>query len=160
SLGSGENDMANRDIVAIGTSAGGVDALLFLAKNFSAHFPAAVLVTIHLPSHFCSSLDEILTGAGPLRASFARDGDATRKGCIYIAPPGRHLLLFGDRLALGTGPRENNACPAIDPMLRSAALCCAARSIGVVLTGTLGDGASGLWALRQCGGLSVVQDPS
>jgi two-component system chemotaxis response regulator CheB len=60
---------------------------------------------------------------------------------------------------LGEGPRENNARPAIDPMLRSAAICCGARSIGVVLTGTLGDGASGLWALRRCGGLTVVQDP-
>lgn len=69
------------------------------------------------------------------------------------------MLLDGDHLRLGSGPRENNARPAIDPMLRSAAVCCGSRSIGVVLTGTLGDGASGLWALQQCGGTTVVQDP-
>lgn len=151
--------MANRDIVAIGTSAGGVEALIYLAQRFRQDFPAAVLVTIHLSSQFRSTLDEILTRAGPVPACFAADGMQLRKGCIYIAPPDRHLLIEGDRLQLGVGPRENNARPAIDPMLRSAALCCCGRSIGVVLTGTLGDGASGLWTIGQCGGITVVQDP-
>lgn len=152
--------MANRDVVAVGTSAGGVEALLFLAKSFRPDFPASVLVTIHLPSHWPSSLGEILSAAGPLPAAFATDGERLRKGRIYIAPPDRHLIVDGDRLSLGFGPRENNARPAIDPMLRSAAVCCGFRSVGVVLTGTLGDGASGLWALQQCGGTTVVQDPS
>ena len=151
--------MANRDIVAIGTSAGGVEALLYLAKHFPADLPATVLVTIHLPSQFRSSLDELLSRAGPLPASFAADGMPLRKGQIYVAPPDRHLLIEQDRVRLGIGPRENNARPAIDPMLRSTAVCCCGRSIGVVLTGTLGDGASGLWAIGQCGGMTVVQDP-
>lgn len=151
--------MANRDVVAVGTSAGGIEALLFLAKNLRPDFPAAILVTIHLPSHARSELDLVLSRSGPLPASFAVDGERLKKGRIYIAPPDRHLLLDGDRLALGCGPRENNARPAIDPMLRSQAVCCGSRSIGVVLTGTLGDGASGLWSLRQCGGRTVVQDP-
>jgi two-component system chemotaxis response regulator CheB len=151
--------MTNRDTVVVGTSAGGVEALLFLAKHLRRDFPAAVLVTIHLPSHARSELDVVLSRAGPLPASFAIEGERPKKGHIYIAPPDRHLLLEADRLALGCGPRENNARPAIDPMLRSAAVCCGFRSVGVVLTGTLGDGASGLWALDQCGGLTVVQDP-
>jgi two-component system chemotaxis response regulator CheB len=151
--------MANRDVVAIGTSAGGVDALLYLVKHLSRTFPASVLITIHLPNHTRSALDEILSQAGPLSAQFARDGDILQKGRIYIAPPDRHVLLDDHRLSLGTGPRENNSRPAIDAMLRSVAVCCGARAIGVVLTGTLGDGASGLWAVRKCGGLSVVQDP-
>jgi two-component system, chemotaxis family, protein-glutamate methylesterase/glutaminase len=151
--------MANRDVLAIGTSAGGVEALIFLAKRFPRDFPAAVLVTIHLPSHVRSALDDVLSAAGSLHAQFARDGDTVRKGSIYIAPPDRHLLLDGERLSLGEGPRENNARPAIDPMLRSSALCCGGRAIGVVLTGTLGDGASGLWAIRHGGGIAVVQDP-
>jgi two-component system, chemotaxis family, protein-glutamate methylesterase/glutaminase len=151
--------MPNRDIVAIGTSAGGVEALMYLARRFPPDFPAALLVTIHLPKQFRSSLDELLTGAGPLKAAFASDGAPLRKGQIYIAPPDRHLLVEHDRVQLGVGPRENNARPAIDPMLRSVALCCCGRSIGVVLTGTLGDGASGLWAVDQCGGITVVQDP-
>jgi two-component system, chemotaxis family, protein-glutamate methylesterase/glutaminase len=151
--------MSNRDILTIGTSAGGVEALVFLAKRFQPDFPASVLVTIHLPSDFRSSLDEILSRSGPLAAAFATDHEALRKGRIYIAPPGRHLLVDGDQLLLGVGPRENNARPAIDPMLRSAAVCCGHRSIGVVLTGTLSDGASGLWTLSLCGGMTVVQDP-
>jgi two-component system chemotaxis response regulator CheB len=151
--------MANHDVLAIGTSAGGVEALLSLAKRLPPDFPAAVLVTLHLSSNFDSSLDGILTRAGPLPASFARQGDSMTKGRIFIAPPGRHLLIDGDTLSLGVGPRENNVRPAIDPMLRSAAVCCAHRAIGVVLTGTLGDGASGLWAMNQCGGVTVIQDP-
>lgn len=151
--------MGNRDLIAIGTSAGGVEALIRLARKFEPDMPACVLVTIHLSSQFRSSLDEILTRAGPLPAHFASDGQAYRKGHIYIAPPDRHLLLDGERLVLGSGPRENSSRPAIDPMLRSVAACCGARSIGVVMTGTLGDGASGLRAVQHCGGLTVVQDP-
>jgi two-component system chemotaxis response regulator CheB len=146
--------------VAIGTSAGGVQALMLLARRFPPDFPAAILVTLHLPSDARSSLDELLSRAGPLPAVFAAEGDALKKAHIYIAPPKRHLLVDGDHLSLGLGPRENNARPAIDPMLRSTAACCGPRTIGVVLTGTLGDGASGLWAVGQCGGITVVQDPS
>ncbi|AMN42288.1 chemotaxis protein CheB [Rhodoplanes sp. Z2-YC6860] len=151
--------MTNRDILAIGTSAGGVEALTFLARHMPADFPAAILVTIHLPSNSQSVLDEILTRCGPLPASFVKNGDRLRKGHFHLAPPDRHLLVEGEAMLLGSGPRESNSRPAIDPMLRSAALCCAPRTVGVVLTGTMSDGASGLWALHQSGGVSVVQDP-
>jgi two-component system chemotaxis response regulator CheB len=136
-----------------------VEALTQLAGGFPADLPASVLITLHLSNQVRSSLDELLSFAGPLQASFARDGERLRKGHIYVAPPDRHLLVEGDQIALGTGPRENNSRPAIDPMLRSIALCCCHRAIGVVLTGTLGDGASGLWVVNQCGGRTVVQDP-
>jgi two-component system, chemotaxis family, protein-glutamate methylesterase/glutaminase len=151
--------MPNRDVVAIGTSAGGVEALRFLAREFPADFPAAVLVVIHLSPHFHSSLDAILTQDGPLPACFASDGMPLERGRIYIGPPDAHLLADGDRLSLGLGPRENNARPAIDPLFRSLALCCGPRAIGAVLTGTLGDGASGLHSLHEYGGITVVQDP-
>src|SRR5262245_12178232 len=108
--------MANRDIVAIGTSAGGVEALTYLAQRLRPEFPATVLITIHLSSHFRSALDDLLSRAGPLAASFASDGVPLRKGRIYIAPPDRHLLIEEDRMWLGAGPRENNTRPAIDPM--------------------------------------------
>jgi two-component system chemotaxis response regulator CheB len=151
--------MANRDIVAIGTSAGGVQALLYLSMHLPADFPACILVTIHLPSDFRSSLDEILARAGSLPASFAQNGDRPKERHIYIAPPGHHMLMEDSRIILGQGPLENNVRPAIDPMLRSVAVCCGSRSVGVVLTGTLGDGASGLRAITRCGGIAVVQDP-
>jgi two-component system, chemotaxis family, protein-glutamate methylesterase/glutaminase len=152
--------MANRDILAIGASAGGVEALSFLAQNFPRDFPAAVLVTVHLSSEGGSVLDEILGRSGPLPAVFATDNDRLRKARIYVAPANRHLIVEDDRLVLGHGSRENNARPAIDAMMRSAAACCGPRTVGVVLTGTLSDGASGLWAIDQCGGITVVQDPA
>lgn len=152
--------MATRDILAIGTSAGGFEALRFLAGEFSRDFPASVLVVIHLPSQFRSTLDAILTQVGPLPATFAVDGEKFERSRIYIAPPENHLLVESEQLRLGLGPRENNARPALDPLFRSAALCCGPRAVGAVLTGTLGDGAAGLSALKQSGGITVVQDPS
>jgi len=151
--------MANRDIVAIGASAGGVEALRVLVGKLPRDLPACVLIVIHLSTQFRSSLDTILSEAGPLPATFARDGDNLKNGHVFIAPAGFHLLVDDDRLWLGTGQRENNARPAIDPLFRSVAVCCGARAIAVVLTGTLGDGASGLQALQQCGAITVVQDP-
>src|SRR5262249_51573714 len=101
--------MANRDILAIGTSAGGVDALRILAKNLQSDLPASVLLTIHLPSHARSALDDVLSSAGALPAQFAQDGEKLRKSRIYIAPPDRHLIVDGDRLSLGEGARKRAA---------------------------------------------------
>lgn len=151
--------MANRDILAIGTSAGGFEALRFLAGRFPADLPATVLVVIHLPSQSRSILDQLLTDIGPLPASFAEDEEVFERGRIYIARPGRHLIVDSDRLRLGVGPRENNTRPAIDPTFRSLAVCCGSRTVGVVLTGMLGDGSAGLQVLQTCGGITVVQDP-
>ncbi len=152
--------MSHHDIVAIGASAGGIDALFFLAGSLPQDFPASILVTLHLPEGHRSELDKLLSRVGPMRAAFAADGEEIAPGRIYLAPPERHLLLFGRRLTLGVGPRENHARPAIDPMFRSVAICCGPRAIGVVLTGDMQDGASGLWALRGCGGIAVAQDPA
>lgn len=151
--------MDHHDIVAIGASAGGVEALLHLSRHLPRDFSAAVLVTLHLPRTARSELDLLLSRTGKLPAIFAKSGEKATAGRIYIAPPDHHLLLEGGELRLGNGPLENNTRPAIDPMFRSVALCCGERGIGVVLTGNLGDGASGLWALKTCGGQTVVQDP-
>ena len=144
--------MANRDVLAIGASAGGVQALQFLAKKFHGGFPASVLVVLHLPSQFDSHFDTILTHCGPLPASFAQDGERPQKGRIYVGPPDRHLLLEEGVLRLGLGPPENRVRPSIDPLFRSVGLCCGERAIGVVLSGTQNDGSSGLLALKKCGG--------
>src|SRR3954465_12023439 len=95
--------MANRDILAIGTSAGGFEALRFLAGEFSRDFPASVLVVIHLSSQFRSALDAILTQAGRLPASFVEDGERLERSRIYIAPPERHLLVESEQLRLDGG---------------------------------------------------------
>src|SRR5437763_28800 len=146
--------MSNRDVLAIGASAGGVHALQSLASRFSPEFPAVVLVVIHLSGEFETHLDAILTRCGPLQASFAKDGETPAKGRIYIASPNRHLLLDNHKISLGRGPRENRVRPSIDPMFRSVGLCCGGRSIGVVLSGTQSDGSAGLQALKKCGGVT------
>src|SRR5690242_12202589 len=132
--------MTNRDIVAIGASAGGLEALVYLAGKLPREFPAAVLITIHLPRDHDSTLDEVLSRAGPLPARFASDKDRLNKGRIIVAPANSHLIVEGNHVLLGQGAPENNTRPAIDPMMRSTAACCGPRSVGVVLTGTLSDG--------------------
>lgn len=82
-----------------------------------------------------------------------------QRGQIIIARPGFHLLAHGGHVRLGTGPKENRTRPAIDPLFRSVAATYGSRAVGVVLSGWLNDGTSGLYAIKQCGGLSVVQAP-
>jgi two-component system chemotaxis response regulator CheB len=89
----------------------------------------------------------------------AKEGQRLERGRIYVAPPNRHLLVGHDHLHVRRRPRENRSRPAIDPLFRSAAVCCSARVIGVVLSGLLNDGTSGLHAIQRCRGLTVVQHP-
>ena len=153
--------MAHHDIVAIGASAGGVEALTRLVRDLPAGLPASLFVVCHFPTNHRSVLPEILSGAGPLLATHAIDGETFHPGHIYVAPPDFHLLLAGDqRMQLQRGPRENHHRPAVDPLFRSAARIYGPRVIGVVLTGFLNDGAAGLLAIRSAGGIAVVQDPA
>src|SRR5262249_53290920 len=120
--GLGGHVARNHDILVIGASAGGVHALQQLASGLPRGLPAALMVAMHLPGDFRSERRERIDKAGPLAADFARDYQTIEHGRIYIAPPDRHLLIYGDTLRLGQGPRENHARPAIDPMFRSAAV--------------------------------------
>jgi two-component system chemotaxis response regulator CheB len=149
-----------RDVIVVGTSAGGVEALQTLVAGLPSDLAAAVLVVMHLPAHTQSRLDEILARAGPLPARFAEDGERIGLGCVYLASPGRHLMLDGDTLRLTCGPKENRSRPAIDVLFRSAAYSYGSRVIGTVLTGMLDDGTAGLWAIKQRGGIAIVQSPS
>ena len=149
---------ARRDLVVIGASAGAVPVLLELATQLPAGFPAAVLVVLHVGAHH-SVLPELLKGCGALHARHAVDGQALQPGTIEVAPPDLHLLVEGSRIRLQYGPKENHARPAIDPLFRSAALARGPRVIGVLLSGRLDDGTAGLRAIKQCGGLALVQDP-
>jgi len=149
----------NRDVIVIGGSAGGVEAVTRLARGLPADLPAAVLVAIHRGPDGAGLLAEILDAAGPLPAAMAEEGQPLERGRIYVAPPDRHLLVGHDHVHVRRGPRENRARPAIDPLFRSAAANCSSRVIGVVLSGMQNDGSSGLLAIKRCGGLAVVQDP-
>jgi len=151
--------MANRDIIVIGASMGGVEALTKLAKQLPAGLPAALFIVQHISPDATSMLPDILNRAGPLPAKAAEDGETIRHGRIYVAPPNRHLLVKHDHVRLSSGPHENRTRPAIDPLFRSAAIAYGARVVGVVLTGLLDDGTAGLLAIKRCGGLAVVQSP-
>ena len=131
--------MAQRDIVTIGGSAGGVEALRTIAGSLPETLPAAVFVVIHLPPSASSTLPDILGRAGPLRAQHAEDGQSIECGRIYVAPPDVHLTLEDRRVHVARGPRQNRHRPAIDPLFRSAAACFGPRVLGVVLTGMLED---------------------
>lgn len=148
------------DIIVIGGSAGGVEALMQICAGLPADLPAAVFIVEHLSPSSKSVLPDLLTRAGPLRAQHPVDGEAIRPGQVYVAPPDQHLLLHEGSIMLRHGPQENRTRPAIDPLFRSAAVAYGPRVIGVVLTGLLDDGAAGLVAIKRCGGLCVVQDPA
>ena len=152
--------MAGHQIVVIGASAGGVEALSLLVKQLPSDLDAAVFVAVHFPANSISMLPMILNRADGLKAAHVRGGEQPQPGHIYIAPPNYHLLIHPDRLELSRGPRENGHRPAIDPMFRSAAKAHGPTVVGVVLTGMLDDGTAGLKCIKAEGGVALVQDPA
>ncbi len=152
--------MAEHDIIVVGASAGGVEALTQLVAAFPENLPAAVFIVLHIPAEGTSVLPRILNRAGPLHAVHPVDGQAVQKGHIYVAPADQHMLLKPGYIHLTHGPRENGHRPAVDPLFRSAARAYGPRVIGVVLSGALDDGTAGLVAIHLRGGMCVVQDPN
>jgi two-component system, chemotaxis family, protein-glutamate methylesterase/glutaminase len=148
-----------RDIIVVGASAGGVEALTQLVRRLPADLPASIFVVLHLPAHSPSLLPQILSRSGALPASHPADGEPIQVGRIYIAPPDFHLLVESGRVRLTRGPRENGHRPAMDPLFRTAARSFGPRVVGVVLSGTLDDGTAGLAAIKLQCGVAVVQDP-
>ncbi len=151
--------LSGHDIITIGTSSGGVEALSRLVAGLPAGLPAAVFVVLHLPEGAPSVLPRILNRAGPLETVHPQDGDKIENGRIHVAPPGFHLLVEKGRVRLSRGPKENRHRPAVDPLFRTAALAYGTRVVGLVLTGARDDGSAGLLAIKRRGGIAVVQDP-
>ena len=151
--------MAKRDIVVIGASAGGVEALSALVSLFPPGLPAAVFVVQHIRPTLPSLLPLVLRRHSALSVKHAEDGERFHPGVIYIAPPDRHLLIQGDTLSVARGPKENLHRPSIDALFRSAAYSHGPRVISVILTGNLDDGSAGNWAVKRFGGMTIVQDP-
>ena len=151
--------MPGRDIVVVGTSAGGVEALRALVGGLPQDFPGSIFIVMHTAPDSPGVLAEILDRSGPLPAAHATNREHIRPGHIYVAPPDVHMLLEPGLVRLTHGPKENRFRPAIDPLFRSAAQVFGPRVVGVILTGGLDDGVSGLWAIKRLGGVAVVQDP-
>jgi len=152
--------MHNRDIVVIGGSSGAAAPLRHILGDLRPDLPAAIFVVLHVPAQGTGLLATVASAASTLPVRQAENGMAIEPGHIYLAPPDHHLLLLPGRMMLGRGPRENMARPAIDPLFRSAALHYGPRTIGVILSGLLSDGADGLSAIKRCGGVALVQEPA
>jgi len=151
--------MAGHDIVVIGGSAGGVEALKRICEGLPSDFPAAVFVVVHISANSRSIMPDLLSRAGKLPARHPRDDEPINRGVIYVAPPDMHMLLRPGHVILRRGPQENRTRPAIDPLFRSAAVAYGSRVIGVLLSGLLDDGCAGLIAIKSCGGVCIVQEP-
>jgi two-component system chemotaxis response regulator CheB len=151
--------LPGRDIIVIGASAGGVQALLELVRGLPADMPAAVFVVVHTSPASPGVLPQILQRAGTLTASQATDGLPVRHGHIYVAPPDHHLLVLDGHVKIARGPKENGFRPAADPLFRTAARTCGARTVGIVLSGGLDDGTEGLAMIKRSGGVAIAQDP-
>lgn len=149
-----------RNLVVIGTSAGGIDALRSLVGGLPGDFPASLCVVLHSAPNSPGILDGILRRAGRLESHCVKAREAMRPGVIYVPRPDHHLVVEPSIVRSTRGPRENRFRPAIDPLFRSAAQTYGPRVVGVILTGGLDDGTAGLWAVKQLGGVAIVQDPA
>jgi two-component system chemotaxis response regulator CheB len=152
--------MPGHDIIVIGASSGGVEVLTSLARGLPQDLAAAIFVVLHVRPDAPSLLPAILNRAGTLPAAHAVDGEPIRTGRIYVAPPGMQVYLQRNRVSVERGPRENMHRPAIDPLFRTAAHHHGSRVIGVIASGALDDGTAGLQAVKEAGGIAVVQDPA
>ena len=146
-------------IIAIGCSHGGVEALIKLVRKFDPMWRASILVTNHIGRR-PSSLPEVLQRHSKIPVSHARHDISMGPNHVYIAPPDYHLCTSGDRLVLNRGPTENWTRPAIDPMFRSVAVSHGRGVIGILLTGRLDDGVSGLVEIQRRDGQTIVQSPA
>jgi two-component system chemotaxis response regulator CheB len=156
---SADEEIRGHDIIAVGASAGGVEALRTIVADLPGDLPAAIFVVLHIPAIAYSVLPAILERVGELPAVHAEDGAEIEHGHIYVAPPDHHLLIQPSFMRVSRGPKENGYRPAIDPMFRTAALTYGSRVVGVILSGVLDDGTAGLAAVKSHGGRALVQDP-
>lgn len=153
-------DSSPKFIVVAGTSAGGLPALKQLVGSLSIDTDVAYIIVMHLSSNPVSNvLHEGIQKQTKLTVRIAEDGMPIEKNHVYIAPHNTHLIVKKGLLKLGYGPRENRWRPSIDALFRSAAVAYNAHTIGIVLTGLLNDGVSGLKAIQRCGGTTMIQDP-
>jgi two-component system, chemotaxis family, protein-glutamate methylesterase/glutaminase len=154
-----EEVLHGHDIIVVGASAGGVEALVTLVRALPPHLPAALFVVLHLSGRCPSRLPHILSRSGQLEALHPTDGAPIAHGSIDVAPPNRHLLVECGQVRVVDSPKQNHHRPAIDPLFRSAALAYGSRVVGVILSGALYDGTVGLLCVKQGGGVAIVQDP-
>jgi two-component system chemotaxis response regulator CheB len=154
--------VSRTDVVVIGVSTGGPNALQEIIPKLSADFPVPVLIVQHMPPMFTTSLASRLNQMSDIRVVEAKEGDIIEKGVVYIAPGGHHLVVrnvSGQKIAgLSDSPPVHSCRPAADVLFRSVAMTYNGKALAVVLTGMGSDGTSGVAAIRRKGGYAIVQD--
>ena len=151
--------MAKRNIVVIGASAGGFEAIKTLVSSLPADLDAAIFIVWHMSPDVSGVMPQVLNRYHTIPAANAIDGESVAFNRIYVAPPDRHMILEDGVIRLTRGPKENRFRPAVDPLFRSVAFQYKSRVIGIILSGALDDGTSGLWMVKHRGGIAIVQDP-
>jgi two-component system, chemotaxis family, protein-glutamate methylesterase/glutaminase len=152
--------MEKRNIIVIGASAGGFEALKMLISSLPPNIQASIFIVWHMSAEVKGILPKVLSNVNTIPASNAVEDEPIELNRIYVAPPDHHLLIDNGLVRITRGPKENRFRPAVDPLFRSAAYTYGKRVIGIVLSGALDDGSAGLWAIKQFGGIAVVQDPA
>ncbi|MDB5867834.1 MAG: CheB methylesterase [Polaromonas sp.] len=155
-----DSALVKRDIVVVGGSAGGIEALQGFFRVLPADLEAAILVVLHISPHTPSRLDKVLGYATPLPVVVAEDGAPIENGRVYVASADRHLMVSPQGIRLSRGPKEGRSRPSVDVLFRSAAMAFGSRVIGMVVSGALDDGTAGLWAIKDRHGATCVQNPS
>ena len=147
--------------VVIGASAGAIQALSEILPKLPGDFPALVLVVVHIPANRANILAPLFEKKCRIAVHEAEDKEPAVPGAVFFAPANYHLLLEADlTLALSTDEPVLHSRPAIDVLFESAADALGSSLIGVVLTGANSDGARGLGAIAEAGGITIVEDPA
>ncbi|HEU0065571.1 MAG TPA: chemotaxis protein CheB, partial [Flavisolibacter sp.] len=152
--------MDKKNIIVIGASAGGFQAIKQLIASLPADLDAAMFIVWHMAAEVKGILPHVLNRLQTIRVEHAVDKEPISFNRIYIAPPDRHLIVENGFVRITRGPKENRFRPAVDPLFRSAANSYGSRVIGIVLSGALDDGTAGLWTIKNYGGTAIVQDPN
>lgn len=148
------------DVIVIGASAGGLQALGVLLPQLPPTFGPAIVVVLHQPADHSSQLAKVFSARCRLPVCMAQDKQPIRSGSILFAPPGYHTLIEADAsIALSLEAPEHFSRPSIDALFESAAWALHERVLGILLTGASSDGAAGLAAIQRAGGGAWVQDP-
>lgn len=150
--------MIKQDIIVVGASAGGMGALMQLVACLPESFNGSIFIVLHIPAYSPSALPAILSRCSIFKAVHPKDGEKIQPKTIYVAPPDHHLLIEDKKVLVKRGPKENRFRPSIDALFRSAAYEFGNRVIGIVLSGVLDDGTSGMWTIKRLGGSAIVQD--
>jgi two-component system chemotaxis response regulator CheB len=151
--------MQNRNFIVIGASAGGVPAITRVVAGLAKEISAVVLVVMHVSRK--SNPRIIVSGFQKHTSLVCHVGEnkmAIEAGHLYLAPPDHHMMVKDGLLRITQGPHENKYRPSIDVLFRNVAVNYGNRTIGIILTGLLEDGTSGMWAVKSCGGLCIIQD--